>query len=227
MVGITTRGRYALRVMIDIAQQDEKYVLLADIMKRQQLTPAYTKVIVRTLSSGGLLGSKRGRGGGLCLARRPEEYTILEVMNCMGENLLLSPCADEGAAICPQWGHCRLTHMWNEATEMILAYLSQITLRDVMDETFDMEAVADRILAGQGDEFPADEPVSSHIDHIGPIGDVAEDSAVPLWDEAAGESSASLWAETAEENAEGHRAEREEAEAEEEPAFSRRFTKPV
>lgn len=197
MTGISTRGRYALRIMIDIAQQDEEYVLLADILRRQQLTQAYTKVIVRALSAGKLLKSKRGRGGGLSLARRPEEYTILEIMTCMGENLLLSPCAEEGDRICPRWDSCRLSHLWNEASEMILAYLSQITLRDVMDEAFDMEAVADRILVGQGEEFPADEPVSSHADHVEPIGDMIAGDAIPAWTEPAEDGASPARAEAA------------------------------
>ena len=151
MVGITTRGRYALRIMIDIAEQDEGYVRLEDLGKRQEIPPVYSKQLVRAMVKGRLLESKRGRNGGLRLARDPKEYTVLEVLVCMEEELLLSPCAEEGKAVCFRKDECGLSHMWTEISEMLLAYLSQITLGDLIEGSLDMMGLADQILTGQED----------------------------------------------------------------------------
>jgi Rrf2 family transcriptional regulator, iron-sulfur cluster assembly transcription factor len=92
---ISTKGRYALRVMIDLAEHDNgEYITLMDIAERQGISEKYLESIVSLLSKNDFLISLRGKGGGYKLSRRPEEYTVLSVLQCTEGSLAPVACLD-------------------------------------------------------------------------------------------------------------------------------------
>ena len=100
---ISTRGRYALRVMLDIAEHDDgNFIPLKDIAARQDISKKYLEIIVKDMVTGGLLNGASGKGGGYKLVRKPEEYAVGEIIELMEGSLATVACLAEGAAPCPR-----------------------------------------------------------------------------------------------------------------------------
>ena len=113
---ISTRGRYAIRVMLDLAEHDQGgYIPLKDIAARQEISKKYLEIIVRDLVSGNLVTGVSGKGGGYRLCRRPEEYSIGEILD-MTENASMTTvaCLADHAASCPRAAACQTLPMWEE-----------------------------------------------------------------------------------------------------------------
>ncbi len=111
---ISTRGRYAVRVMIDLAEHDGGYVPLKDIAARQQISKKYLEIIVKDMVAGGLITGASGRGGGYRLCRRPDEYSAGEIIELMEGSLATVACLLDGAAPCPRAGECPTLPLWAE-----------------------------------------------------------------------------------------------------------------
>ena len=112
---ISTRGRYAIRVMIDLAENGAGgYVPLKEIAERQEISKKYLEIIVRDLVAGGLLSGASGKGGGYRLCRKPEEYTIGEILSLMEGSFSAVACLSPGAEPCPRAGICRTLPLWTE-----------------------------------------------------------------------------------------------------------------
>lgn len=98
---ISTKGRYALRVMIDLAQhKDEEYVPLNEIAIRQEISEKYLEIVLKILVKKKLLKGRRGKGGGYQLTREPSEYTIGEILELAEGNLATVACLVPGAEVC-------------------------------------------------------------------------------------------------------------------------------
>ncbi len=131
---ISSRGRYALRVLADLAAQDpEGFVPLKDIAGRQEISQKYLESIMTALSKGGLVEGIHGKGGGYRLSRRPEEYTIAEILRVTEGSLAPVACLSEGAAPCSRCTPCPTLPVWEKLEQLVTDYLSSVTLRDVMD----------------------------------------------------------------------------------------------
>lgn len=116
---ISTRGRYAIRVMIDLAENDDgSYIPLKDIAARQELSKKYLEIIVKDLVAGGLLVAASGKGGGYKLSRRPEEYPVGEVIELMEGSLATVACLADGAAPCPRAAACETLPLWEEYNKL-------------------------------------------------------------------------------------------------------------
>ena len=116
---ISTRGRYAIRVMIDLAENDNgKYIPLKDIAARQGISKKYLEIIVKDMVAGGLLIGASGKGGGYKLLRKPEEYAIGEIIELMEGSLATVSCLAEGAAPCPRASACETLPLWAEYDKM-------------------------------------------------------------------------------------------------------------
>ncbi len=116
---ISTKGRYALRVMIDLAEhENEGCIPLKDVAERQQISKKYLEIIVRELVSGGLVAGVSGKGGGYKLCRAPEEYTVGEILELMEGSLATVACLAKGAAPCPQAAECRTLPLWKEFDQL-------------------------------------------------------------------------------------------------------------
>ncbi|MBE6817297.1 MAG: Rrf2 family transcriptional regulator [Ruminococcaceae bacterium] len=130
---ISTKGRYALRVMIDLAQNDKgHYIPLKDIAERQQISKKYLETIVKDLVGAKLLTGVSGKGGGYKLARKPEDYTVAEILKVTEGSLAVVACLDDGAAKCPRAAYCDTLPMWTEYNNMIKNFFNSKRLSDLI-----------------------------------------------------------------------------------------------
>lgn len=130
---VSTKGRYALRVMIDLAEHKEDgYTPLKDIALRQSLSKKYLESIVKDLVTGGLLTGVSGKGGGYKLVREPEDYPVGEIIELMEGPLNSVACLAEGAADCPKAASCQTLPMWVEYDKMNRDFLYGYKLSDLL-----------------------------------------------------------------------------------------------
>jgi len=133
---ITTRGRYALVIMLDLAEQNsDEYVKLGDIAARQRISEKYLESIIASLSKGGLVIGVRGKGGGYKLARKPEEYTVGAILKASEGSLAPVECLESDTP-CDSAGSCKLLPMWRGLDRVIDNYLESITLSNLMCGNF-------------------------------------------------------------------------------------------
>ncbi len=130
---VSTKGRYALTVMTDIARNsDSGYVSLADIADRQKLSMKYLESIISILNKGGMLESLRGKNGGYRLARAPEEYKISEILVLTEGTLAPVNCIMQDGVQCDKAATCSTLPLWAGLDKVIDDYLSGITLEDII-----------------------------------------------------------------------------------------------
>lgn len=129
---ISTRGRYALRVMIDLAEHsDGKYIPMKEIVSRQGISLKYFEQIAPALSKNNFVEGVQGKGGGYRLTRKPEEYTVGEILRLVEGNFAPVSCLECGAAPCDRADRCRTLTMWKQLQSMINEYFDGITLKDL------------------------------------------------------------------------------------------------
>lgn len=129
---ISTKGRYALSIMLDLAKHnDEGFVSLKDISERQEISMKYLEAIISKLSRGGLVDSARGKAGGYKLNRKIEEYTVGEILILTEKTLAPVSCV-ECDNHCEKEGSCLTRPMWNELNEVIMSFLNTKTLADLL-----------------------------------------------------------------------------------------------
>lgn len=131
---ISTRGRYALRMLVDLAQnQGDGYVTLKDIAARQEISKKYLEQIVPLMSGHNILMTNRGHQGGYRLARQPEEYTAAEVLRLVEGSLKPVACMENDPNCCTRCTFCLTLPMWTEMDRILARYLESITLRNILD----------------------------------------------------------------------------------------------
>ncbi len=131
---ISTRGRYALRMMLDLAEnQGDGYVSLKDIAARQDISKKYLEQIIPVLNRAGLLQTTRGVQGGYRLTRRPEEYTVLDILSATETGLAAVACLEQDANPCARCCDCLTLPVWQGLDKVVKDYLNGITLQDVLD----------------------------------------------------------------------------------------------
>lgn len=131
---ISTRGRYALRVLIDLAQhEDAGYISLKEISGRQGLSVKYLEAIVPALCKGGLLRSQRGKDGGYLLARAPARISVGEVIRLTEGKLAPVSCLECGENTCEEAERCLTLPMWERLDGLIGGYLESVTIQDILD----------------------------------------------------------------------------------------------
>ena len=129
---ISTKGRYALRVMVDLAEhQGEGYIPLKVIAQRQEISEKYLESIIRLLVKARLLSGVRGKGGGYQLTRPPEQYTVGEILRLTEESLAPVSCLEEGGAACSRAADCRTLSLWRGLNDVINGYLDRATVADL------------------------------------------------------------------------------------------------
>jgi len=129
---VSTKGRYALRVMIDLAEhQSEKYVPLKEVADRQEISEKYLENILKVLVQNNFLTGLRGKGGGYRLTRSPDQYTVAEILLLTEGSLAPVTCLAPGAAVCPRMANCRTYEMWKGLNDLISNYFNGITLADL------------------------------------------------------------------------------------------------
>lgn len=130
---ISTKGRYALRVMIDLAQHEgEGNIPLKSIADRQDISKKYLEIIVKDLVKGGLVAGVSGKGGGYSLRRRPEDYTVGEILDLMEGTLAPVACLADTDYDCPRADYCQTLPMWKEYYEMVHDFFYGKSLSDLL-----------------------------------------------------------------------------------------------
>ena len=132
---ISTRGRYALRVMLDLAENDNgTYIPLKDIAERQEISKKYLEIIVKDLVKSGFLTAVSGKGGGYRLSRAPEDYTIGEILELMEGPLAPVACLTDGEVSCPRSENCLTLPMWKEYYQLIHEFFYSRKLSDLLND---------------------------------------------------------------------------------------------
>ena len=135
---ISTKGRYAIRVMIDLAKNDNGgYIPLKDVAARQEISKKYLEIIVKDMVSGGLLVGASGKGGGYRLLRKPEEYTIGEIIELMEGSLSTVACLADGAAPCPRAAGFETLPLWAEYDKLTHDFFYGKRLSDLLKKQSD------------------------------------------------------------------------------------------
>ncbi len=130
---ISTKGRYALRVLVDMAEhQTDSFVPLKEIARRQEISEKYLESIVKSLVQGGILEGLRGKGGGYRLVRSPEQLTVAEVLRFTEGPLSSVSCLQPGASACPRAGICRTLELWKGLDQVVEDYLTGVRIADLM-----------------------------------------------------------------------------------------------
>ena len=132
---ISTRGRYALRMMLDLAEhQEEGYVPLKDVAVRQEISKKYLEQIIPALNRGNMLLTTRGYQGGYRLARKPEEYTLGDILRTTEGSLAPVSCLESPSNSCSRRFDCVTLPVWQGLDRVISEYLDGITLQDILDQ---------------------------------------------------------------------------------------------
>jgi len=132
---ISTRGRYAIRVLIDLAEHNnDTYIPLKDIAARQGISKKYLEIIVKDMVAGKLLVGASGKGGGYKLLRKPEEYPIGEVIELMEGSLATVSCLANDAIPCPRSSTCETLPLWAEYDKMTHDFFYSKHLSDLVQK---------------------------------------------------------------------------------------------
>ena len=130
---ISTKGRYALRVLVDMAEhQTDRFIPLKEIARRQEISEKYLETIIKGLVQGGVLEGLRGKGGGYRLLGAPSQYTVAEILRLTEGPLSPVSCLLPGAAACSRMSRCRTLELWQGLDKVVDDYLRGVTLADLM-----------------------------------------------------------------------------------------------
>ena len=132
---ISTKGRYALRVMIDLSEhQSDGFIPLKVIAERQGISEKYLESIIKLLVKAQLLNGLRGKGGGYKLTKSPDQYTVGAILRLTEDSLAPVACLESGALPCARMAECRPISMWQELDKLITNYLDGITIADLVQQ---------------------------------------------------------------------------------------------
>ena len=132
---VSTKGRYALRVMVSLAQRaGEEYIPLKEIAEQEGISQKYLEAIMTTLSKAGFVDAVHGKGGGYRLNRKPESYTVGSILKLTEGGLIAVSCTAQGAAACSRSECCNALPMWERLDKMINDFFEGITIADLLKD---------------------------------------------------------------------------------------------
>ena len=132
---VSTKGRYALRVMVCFAQRSPgEYVPLKEIAESEGISQKYLESIMTTLSKAGFVDAVHGKGGGYRLNRKPEEYTVGSILKLTEGSLNTVSCTTQGPGACNRATCCHTLPMWEKLDTMVNDFFEGITLKDLLEE---------------------------------------------------------------------------------------------
>lgn len=132
---VSTKGRYALRIMIDLAQHNEGAAIsLKDIAERQEVSAKYLELIISILNKAGFVASTRGKSGGYRLTREPAQYTVGAILKLTEGSLAPVACLGSGESTCLRAEHCVALPMWQNLDRIIDEYLESVTLASLIEQ---------------------------------------------------------------------------------------------
>lgn len=131
---ISTKGRYALRLMVDLAEhKDSGFIALKDVAKRQNISKKYLEQIVPVLNGAGLLTTNRGNRGGYKLAKEPTEYTVGDILRITEGSIAPVSCLESDVNSCERKNFCQTLYVWEGLYKVVNEYLDSITVQDIVD----------------------------------------------------------------------------------------------
>ncbi|MCR4939337.1 MAG: Rrf2 family transcriptional regulator [Treponemataceae bacterium] len=132
---VSTKGRYALRVMTDLAEHSKTdRIPLKEIAERQGISQKYIEAIMTLLSKNGMVDAVHGKGGGYKLNKKPEEYRVGDILRITEGTLAPVACLQQGAEECPRKPICRTVKLWTKLDSLVENYLDSVTLADLMEQ---------------------------------------------------------------------------------------------
>jgi len=134
---VSTKGRYALRMLLDLAEHNGKFISLKEIAERQNISKQYLEQIVSLLNTSNILRTNRGKQGGYMLAKRPSEYTVREILRITEGNLAPVTCLEEDVNDCEKAAYCKTLPMWTGLQKVVDDYLGSVTLQDMLEQCQD------------------------------------------------------------------------------------------
>lgn len=136
MAMISTRGRYALRILLDLAehQGESDYLPLKEVAERQEISEKYLESIVKSLVQAKILKGSRGKGGGYRLMKSPKECTLGSVLRLTEGDLAPVSCLEEGVVNCEKASECPTLPTWMRLNSLIQQFLDSVSLADLMEE---------------------------------------------------------------------------------------------
>lgn len=136
---ISTKGRYALRVMLDLASQPRTdYISLKAISDRQEVSMKYLEAIVASLGKAGMLESLRGKSGGYRLSKMPSAYSVGEILRAAEGDIVAVNCLGENEGGCNRAGECLTLPLWQKLDQIVSEYLDSVTLQDLLTQEIEM-----------------------------------------------------------------------------------------
>ena len=130
---ISTRGRYALRILIDLAEhRQDGYITLKEAAERQEISEKYLESIAKDLVRAKYIEGLRGKGGGYRLSRPPAEINVRDVLQLMEGTLVPVACLDAGSKACPRASDCRTLPVWEGLDRIVSEYLGSYTVQDLL-----------------------------------------------------------------------------------------------
>ena len=138
---ISTKGRYALRMLLDLAEhQNDGFIALKDIAERQGISKKYLEQIIPVLNRSDVLNANRGYQGGYKLAKAPDKYTVGSILRLTEGSIAPVACLDHEPVDCPRREDCITLPLWKGLNKVITDYLDSVTLQDLLDNQKDMVA---------------------------------------------------------------------------------------
>lgn len=135
LMKISTKGRYALRLMLDLAYNHTgSFIPIKNISQRQDISDKYLEQIITQLSRAGLVKSARGAQGGYMLAKEPQEYTVGEILRLLEGNLAPVACVDDTKEACTRVDECVTMEVWREIKDAVNKVVDNITLADLVEQ---------------------------------------------------------------------------------------------
>lgn len=132
---ISTKGRYALRMIIDLAlHQDDGFASLKDIAERQEISKKYLEQIVPMLNKSGILRTNRGNKGGYALAKSPEQLSVGDILRATEGSLAPVSCLDDNPNTCPRQESCSTLYIWEGLFKTITDYLDNISINEIVEK---------------------------------------------------------------------------------------------
>ena len=132
---ISTKGRYALRMLVDLAEHEGSgYISLKDIAERQMISKKYLEQIIQVFNKSDVLRANRGAQGGYMLARTPDKYTVGEILRLTEGSLAPVACLEQEPNLCERQESCATLPVWQGLYRVINEYLDNITLQDILDQ---------------------------------------------------------------------------------------------
>ena len=131
---ISTRGRYALRFLVDLAENADNFITMKEVAERQGVSVKYAERIFVALSENNLLETRHGKNGGYKLNRPPQNYKISEILLALNEKISPVACLNDTPNSCPRSGFCKTLPMWQKLDNLIYGFFENITLADLLTQ---------------------------------------------------------------------------------------------